>query len=304
MANSCEKGMNRLPTEQLKNELIHLGILKAPAEWIELDGGRSNRVWHLRTNNDLDLCVKLYPKDPWENPLFANDPLGEHACLKALAPHGLSPKPIAFIKTSVGPCLIYEHISGTILEDQVTLIAQCLAQLHQLPAPKGLREASVGSEQIGADGLYILGKCKTPTKKLLQNLMPDTYVKPVEQRQMIHADPVPANIIVSEGKAKLIDWQCPAFGDPAEDLCHFLSPAMQWLYRQSILPDIEVSSFISSYAQYSKAFDQSRFLDLRAWYSWRIAAYCLWQVEHGNSAYQRPLELEISALEKAHSKIA
>ena len=121
---------------------------------------------------------------------------------------------------------------------------------------------------------------------------------------MIHADPVPANIIVSEGKAKLIDWQCPAFGDPAEDLCHFLSPAMQWLYCQSILPDVEVSSFISSYAQYSKAFDQSRFLDLRAWYSWRIAACCLWQVEYGNSAYQRPLELEISALEKAHSKIA
>ena len=297
-------GMESLPTEQLTHELIDHGILKAPAEWTQLAGGRSNRVWHLRTNNDLDLCVKLYPKDPWENPLFANDPLGEHTCLKALAPHGLSPTPVAFIETSVGPCLVYEHISGTILEDQVKLIAQCLAQLHQLPALDGLRDSSVGSGQLGEDGLHILGMCQTPTKMRLRNLMPDTYVTFVSQRRMIHADPVPANIIVSEGKAKLIDWQCPAFGDPAEDLCHFLSPAMQWLYCQSILPDVEVSSFISSYAKYSAAFDKSRFLDLRAWYSWRIAAYCLWQVEHGNSAYQRPLELEISALEKPHSKIA
>jgi hypothetical protein len=79
---------------------------------------------------------------------------------------------------------------------------------------------------------------------------------------------------------------------------------MQWLYRQSILSDTEVSLFISSYEKYSKAFDKAHFLDLRAWYSWRIAAYCLWQVEHGNSAYQKALEHEISALENAHTKIA
>ena len=129
--------MKSLPIEQLTIELIDRGILSAPAEWTQLTGGRSNRVWHLRTNNDLDLCVKLYPKHPWQNPLFPNDPIREHACLKALAPHGISPKPVAFIEASVGPCLIYEHISGTILDDQVTLIAQCLAQLHQLPALDG-----------------------------------------------------------------------------------------------------------------------------------------------------------------------
>ncbi len=296
--------MKSLPTEQLTIELIDRGILSAPAEWTQLTGGRSNRVWHLRTNNDLDLCVKLYPKHPWQNPLFPNDPIREHACLKALAPHGISPKPVAFIETSVGPCLIYEHISGTILDDQVTLIAQCLAQLHQLPALAGLREASVGSEQIGADGQDILGRCQSSTKTLLQNLMPETFVASVALRRMIHADPVPTNISVSEGKAKLIDWQCPAFGDPAEDLCHFLSPAMQWLYRQSILTDEDGASFISSYAQYSAAFDETRFSNLRIWYSWRIAAYCLWQIEHGNSAYNKALELEISALEKAHTQIA
>ena len=293
-----------MPTEQLTHELIDQGILKAPAEWTELAGGRSNRVWHLKINNALDLCVKLYPKHPWQNPLFPNDPLGEHICLKALAPHGLSPTPVAFIKTPVGPCLIYEHIAGTLLEDQVILMAQCLAQLHQLPPLKGLRNASVGSSQIRADGVNILGMCNTPEKDVVHSLMPDTYVAPVAKRWMIHADPVPANVIISQGRAKLIDWQCPALGDPAEDLCHFLSPAMQWLYRQAILSDIEVSSFISSYAQYSAVFDKARFLDLRAWYSWRIAAYCLWQVEHGNFAYKKALEHEISDLKKAHAKIA
>ena len=292
-----------MPTVYLSNKFMDSGILKAPGEWTQLTGGRSNRVWHLRTNNDLDLCVKLYPKNPWQNPLFPNDPRYEHSCLKALAPHGISPKPIGFIETSVGPCLIYEHISGTILDDQVTLIAQCLAQLHQLPTLDGLREASVGSEQIGADGQHILGRCQTSTKKLLQNLMPETFVASVPLRRMIHADPVPTNIIVSEGKARLIDWQCTAIGDPVEDLCHFISPAMQRLYRQSILTNEGVASFIKSYAKYSATFDETRFLNLRVWYSWRIAAYCLWQIEHGNSAYNKALELEISALEKAHTQI-
>ena len=296
--------MKSLPTEQLTIELIDRGILNAPAEWTQLAGGRSNRVWQLKTNNALDLCVKLYPKHPSQTPLFPNDPIREHACLLALAPYGFSPKPVALIETPVGPCLVYEHIAGTILEDQFSLIAQSLAQVHQLPPLDGLRSACVGSEQIGANTLYILGMCHTPIKKRIESLKPEAYVAPVDQPQMIHADPVPANIIVSQGRAKLIDWQCPALGDPAEDLCHFLSPAMQWLYRQSILSDTEVSSFISSYEKYSKAFDKAHFLDLRAWYSWRIAAYCLWQVEHGNSAYQKALEHEISALENAHTKIA
>ena len=29
---------------------------------------------------------------------------------------------------------------------------------------------------------------------------------------------------------RLIDWQCPALGDPAEDIACFLSPAMQVIY--------------------------------------------------------------------------
>ena len=304
MAKRMLKGYPLLPTEQLTAELRQHGILKTDVEWTELVGGRSNRVWRLKANHGLDLCVKLYSAHNWDNPLFPNDPTLEYACLKDLAGYGLCPTPVAFMETSLGQCLVYEHIAGEMLSDQFDLIAKSLSVLHQIPKIDGLRIASVGSKQIGTDGLSILERCETPFKDELLSRKPKTTVEPLASRQMIHGDPVPANVIVSDGVAKLIDWQCPAFGDPAEDLSHFLSPAMQWLYRKSTLSDVEAFAFIDMYSECNAAFDKKRFSEIRDWYSWRIAAYCLWQMERGNEAYERALELELKSLEKPHAKRA
>ena len=56
-------------------------------------------------------------------------------------------------------------------------------------------------------------------------------VAPVGHPCLIHGDTVPNNFIQSVDALVLIDWQCPALGDPVLDLAIFLSPAMQQIAR-------------------------------------------------------------------------
>ena len=39
----------------------------------------------------------------------------------------------------------------------------------------------------------------------------------------------------------MIDWQCPAAGDPCEDIYSFLSPAFQILSGRAAIEDLEAA---------------------------------------------------------------
>ena len=41
---------------------------------------------------------------------------------------------------------------------------------------------------------------------------------------------MPGNLILGEKGLRLIDWQCPAIGDPIVDIMMFLSPGMHEIY--------------------------------------------------------------------------
>lgn len=118
-------------------------------------------------------------------------------------------------------------------------------------------------------------------------------MEPASKLRLVHGDPVPGNIVVSNRRIILIDWQCPVLGDPAEDLAIFLSPAMQFLYRGSPLADAERQVFLHAYPDRATV---ARFLALEPWFHWRMAAYCLWQAGRGRSEYARAFELERKAL--------
>ncbi len=45
----------------------------------------------------------------------------------------------------------------------------------------------------------------------------------------------------------LIDWQCPAIGDPCLDLALFLSPTMQQVNGKTPLSGAEVAAFLEAY---------------------------------------------------------
>ena len=114
---------------------------------------------------------------------------------------------------------------------------------------------------------------------------------PSEHEVLLHCDIVAGNVIVEDGTARLIDWQCPGRGDPCEDIASFLSPAMQLLYRGKILSAQEISEFFDAYPTH-----QPRYEALAAAYHFRMAAYCQWQIEQGQNDYVAGLEAELAAL--------
>jgi aminoglycoside phosphotransferase (APT) family kinase protein len=60
----------------------------------------------------------------------------------------------------------------------------------------------------------------------------------------------------------LIDWQCPAVGDPCEDIAIFLSPAMQLAYRGTVLSRAEEQVFLTAY---SDASTLKRYANIAPW---------------------------------------
>ena len=56
------------------------------------------------------------------------------------------------------------------------------------------------------------------------------------------------NMINGEGKANyLIDWEKPLFGNPAQDLGHFLAPTTTFWKTDVILTSEEIEKFIDAY---------------------------------------------------------
>ena len=279
------------PPAELIARLRRGGHLAADPDPVPLEGGRINRVWRLR-GVLYDLVLKLYDPEG-ATPLFANDPLREATCLSALANSGLAPAPVAGNARAERPWILYRHLPGARWADGVEAVARVLARVHGHPPLDGLPTAPGGSAGITRQTLEILSLCRSSEAETLLRCQPRGDVAPSGLRRLLHGDPVPGNIVMQGGHAALIDWQCPALGDPAGDLAIFTSPAMQKIYRGAPLNATENDAFLGAYPDPTTV---ERFHVLRPWYHWRMAAYCLFQVERGRAEYAEGLSLECAAL--------
>ncbi|WP_299421442.1 phosphotransferase [uncultured Shimia sp.] len=264
-----------------------------PHAWHPLFGGRTNTAWHGVCTHHGDIVLKLYA-GPARNPLFPNDPEAEAKLLQHLQPTGLAPAFLAGFETDLGVCNIYAHVPGSTWQEGVQSVAALMRKLHGLTAPKGLRRVADGSAALIAQTLQIVGRCEKIPQFLSD--LPEEEVPPCGQAALLHSDIVPGNLIQSEGGLHLIDWQCPAVGDPCEDIAVFLSPAMQHLYRQSPLLETDIRDFLAAYGQDAVV---ARYRQLAPFYHARMAAYCLWQVENDRLAYADGLQLEVTALQRS-----
>lgn len=250
-----------------------------------MGGGRSNLVL-----SDGASVLKIY--DPKRsNPLFENDPQREACVLGALVATDLAPQLLRVGQTEGLDWLSYVHLDGTLWKQNVADVAELLGRVHLQPAPGFLPKGPDGSVDIAAQVRRILGLCLK--NHGLLDAEPAGVVPPSGHVSLVHGDPVPANIVVSNGRLRLIDWQCPTRGDPAEDLAIFLSPAMQYLYRGAVLTDAEEQEFLNSYPRKSVV---SRYLQLRPWFHWRMAAYCAWRMQRGDPSDGHAMVLEIERL--------
>lgn len=269
----------------------------AGGAWVPLSGGRTNFAWKLEPPQDREaLVIKLY-RGPARNPLFPNDPQAEALLLRRLGPTGLTPQLICELQTPAGLCNIYTHIPGSSWVDDARLSGALVKSLHQITPPQPLRSVPDGSHALDAQARRILADCAGAES--LGALAPKGHVAPCGCATLLHGDIVPGNLIHNASGLHLIDWQCPAQGDPCEDIAIFLSPAMQLIYRGHPLEEQDITDFFEAYDAPEVA---ARYRQLAPWYHWRMAAYCQWQSENGRPDYGPARDLEIAALQRSLSR--
>lgn len=245
--------------------------------WRGMPGGRVNRLWRAG-----DLVIKCHAPGG-ASPLFPNDAGAEARALHLLAPLGLAPA----LRARGDGWIAYAHVPGRTWRRDPAMVAAALARIHALPG-EGFRDLASGSAAVLAQGAAIAARCRGR----LPPPPPDPGVPPHPAPRLIHGDPVAGNLIVTRGRTILpIDWQCPARGDPAEDLAIFLSPAMQRIYRGRPLSAAEAADFLAAYPCVDTV---ARLRALWPAFRWRMAAHCLWKAERGAPGYAEALALELA----------
>jgi hypothetical protein len=272
----------------LHRHLVADGLISDDTKWHAQTGGRTNKVWRLTGASDL-IC-KLY-LDASANPLYANTPLAEYECLRALTGAGVAPDAQGFVETPFGVLLLYHYIAGQIWDGDVMAVAELLGRVHALAPSIGLRVLPETVSSVTTQGLDILDKVKDGRGDELRALRPDVKLDPITP-VLIHTDVVAGNLIQGPDGLRLIDWQCPAFGDPLVDVAMFLSPAMHFVYGAAPLSDTDKQTFLNAINPKIR----TRYEQAGALYHWRMAAYCLWRFEQGVVDYKQAAMLEMALL--------
>ncbi|MGO4917551.1 phosphotransferase family protein [Pseudogemmobacter sp. W21_MBD1_M6] len=283
---------DEMPLE-IRVRLAALGLIAENCAPERLFGGRTNLVWRISEGPRAVVC-KLFCKG-FASPLFPNDSTSEATVLASLAGTGLSPGILASIETKFGPVIVYEFVHGASWTGGAVDVGKALAKVHSHQAPEGLRILPSGSAAIAQQTLAILQECDGADADAIVARQPPTTLPPAETLCLIHGDVVPNNIIRTTAGLVFIDWQCPALGDPCEDVAMFLSPAMQALYGGHDLSADDRDAFLSAYGDLAIA---TRYKKLAPLFHWRMAAHCLWKSQRGERDYTPAIELELAALEQ------
>jgi hypothetical protein len=272
-----------------------------------LTGGYLNQVFRL-TGPFGDWVVKRF-KDSRELTLFPNMARAEARALAVLGPLGISPRLIDFVDDpDHGLVLIYTFHPGEVwpgssqVADPASLssVATLLRRQHQLTVD-GFREVPISPADILAQGEpFLTGMDRRHALRELRPAITDCPA--LLCRSLVHTDVGPGNLITGPQGLRLIDWQCPALGDAAEDLCAFLSPAFQILYDRSPLTATERTAFLTAYGD-RRVIDRLQVLE--PFYHWRMAAYCWMRGQQYSvtrtvaaAAYGRALEALLQELAK------
>ena len=273
---------------QLRNYLCMQRVISNQTVWHAQTGGQTNKVWRLIGEEDL-IC-KLY-LETGNNPLFNNTPEEEYRCLLWLEGSNIAPKPYKFLKTPFGEVLIYNYIKGQIWSHNVDSVSELLTRIRKHIYPKGLRVLSNLPSDIKQIGLEIINELNSYHKNKLIKICPDVSIPDIEP-VLLHTDVVPGNLILADEGLRLIDWQCPAIGDPIVDIMMFLSPGMHEIYGSRKLSMKEHETFLMNLT--SKL--RNRYNILAPLYHWRLAAYCFWKAEQGFVEYEKAALAEIDLL--------
>jgi hypothetical protein len=241
-----------------------------------LTGGYLNQVFRLRgkeQGDDFDWVVKFFMPET-ELALFPNLPVDERKAMYLASTIGRAPVPISWLETWDGPVLVYEFCEGEIWREGVDDVALLLRDLRTLDTSHyDFREVPIQPVEILAEGNAFLPTLGPEMRARLTWLRPTPIEIDAVPRCFLHTDIGPGNIVVAKDTGRLvaIDWQCPAAGDPVQDVIAFLSPAFQILYGRPPLTAQQEAAF---FAAYDDAALKARYDVVLRYYDWRMAGYC------------------------------
>ena len=273
---------------QLQNYLVTQGVISNQNIWQAQTGGRTNKVWRLVGESEL-IC-KLYLETK-SNPLFNNTPEAEYACLACLDGSDIAPKPCKYLKTPFGEVLLYIYIKGHKWSHDVGAVSELLNRIRKHKYPKGLRFLSNLSSDVKQSGFEIINRLNDYHRNELIYICPDVSISDIEP-VLLHTDVVPGNLILGKEGLRLIDWQCPAIGDPIVDIMMFLSPGMHEIYGPGKLSMKDHEVFLMSLSSDLR----NRYNIIGPLYHWRLAAYCFWKAEQGFVEYENAALAEIDLI--------
>jgi len=244
------------------------GLGCGPYQIKKLAGGYWNDVLKV-TNPTSTYVVKCY-RSVLKDSLFPNLPDAEAAALKRLSGLGVAPEPFAFWPDD--GILVYAYVEGEIWKDDLAGMAALLRRKEAADAD-GFRSVPITSEGILAEGDALFARC-TPDDLVdrFQKGRPTAFplVSP-DRLSLIHTDIGATNLIGQGEQLRLVDWQCPAMGDVAEDVYSFLSPAFHILNLCEPLSDEARERFFDALDMPAV---KRRYKTLEAAFAYRMAGYC------------------------------
>lgn len=200
--------------------------------------------------------------------MHLDDQIGyEYQALRLLETSGRTPEPLyvdGSRKILPFGVLVMEYLPGHPLDYETELMraASCLADIHSVKIPSK-NHLEKPSQPLRA----ILEECETMVKtymdsplgedgkkKKIRKLLDTVWEKAdriseVPYKCCINTELNSTNFLINgEGqKDYLIDWEKPLYGDPAQDLGHFLAPTTTFWKTDVILTEEETQAFITEY---------------------------------------------------------
>ncbi len=198
----------------------------------------------------------------------------EYLALKALENSGRTPKPIYFDDSKeILPYgfLIMEFLNGVALDYQKDLAAaaDCLADLHSIKVnpknliiPKNPKRAMVDECQVLFAKYKNSTYCDSKKAEKIRQMLEvgfEIAMKNEETVQCcINTELNSGNFLVEDGFCRLVDWEKPLYGDPAQDLGHFLAPTTTLWKTEHVLSSEQIESFLNDYTKaVGRRFDTS-----------------------------------------------
>ena len=274
----------------------------ADAEVLALPSGYWNDVVRVRGDGFDWVCKAFAEQDGWR--LFPILPDEEARALVVLGGRRVAPEFVSYHPRAGGrpAVLVYEWVEGAMWTEGTAAVGELLRRQHAVPAT-GFREVPTGSDGILEQGDRLLGGAAPDDAAALGALRPSVRVQPSPRRVLLHTDAGTGNVIVGPDGPRLIDWQCPALGDAAEDLFTFLAPAFQVVFDHEPLTAAERAACLEAYGDPAV---EARLAALEPALTYRFAAYCamrradLAEADPVSAArYARAVALSLADLEAA-----